>query len=480
MPRPDATSKKSTTGSSGIRPVIDGVGDPACDICRGMGYIRLDVPLVHPNFGKLFPCTCRMEELAQHRDRSLRSVNNLQAVKQYTFESFSLDGQGISQERQRNLRYAYETALAYARKPEGWLVLIGGYGCGKTHLAAAIANHVLKSGVAPLFVTVPDLLDHLRSTFAPGSPQPYSERFDQVRNTPLLILDDLGTENATPWALEKLFQLLNHRYMARLATVVTTNQDLEYIDARLRSRLVDPDLVEIVTILAPDHRMIGVDERFASSLDMLPYYADMTFGTFDPRQRELDEDEAHSLATALQLAKSYADNPEGWIVFTGTYGVGKTHLAAAIANERLRQGHPALLVAAIANERLRQGHPALLVVVPDLLDYLRAAFSPQSSVSLGKRFEEVRRVPMLVLDDLGTESATPWAREKLFQLINYRYVARLPTIVTSSTELKDMDPKISIRFMDTSRCTIQDIRTRPFLGGAGRTSGRTKRSRGRK
>ena len=467
MPRPDATSRKPTTGSSGIEPVIDGVGDPDCEICHGMGYIRLDVPLGHPSFGKLFPCTCRMEEIAQNRDRSLRSVNNLQAVKQYTFENFSLDGLGISQERQRNLSHVYEAALAYARKPEGWLVLIGGYGCGKTHLAAAIANHVLKSGMAPLFVTVPDLLDHLRSTFAPGSPQPYSDRFDQIRNTPLLILDDLGTENATSWALEKLFQLLNHRYMARLATVVTTNQDLEHIDARLRSRLVDPDLVEILTILAPDHRMIGVDERFASNLDMLPYYADMTFGTFDPRQRELEDDEAHSLATALQLAKSYADNPEGWIVFTGTYGVGKTHLAAAIANERLRQGHP-----------------ALLVVVPDLLDYLRAAFSPQSSVSLGKRFEAVRRAPMLVLDDLGTESATPWAKEKLFQLINYRYVARLPTIITSATDLKDMDPKISIRFMDTSRCTIQDIRAKPYLGGAARSSDRPKsssrRSRGRK
>jgi len=428
-----------------------------------MGYIRLDVPISDPSFGKLFPCTCRMEEIAQRRDESLRSLNNLQAVERFTFETFNPESAGMSPERQRTLRRAYDVALAYAKEPEGWLVLVGGYGCGKTHLAAAIANRALVQGIVPLFVTVPDLLDHLRSTYAPGSPQPYSSRFDQVRNTPLLILDDLGTENATPWALEKLFQLLNHRYTARLATVLTTNQELEHIDARLRSRLVDPDLVEIVTILAPDHRMVGVDERFASSLDMLPYYADMTFSTFDDRKRELEKAEAHSLATAIQIAKTYADTPDGWFILTGTYGVGKTHLAAAIANERLRQGHQ-----------------ALLVVVPDLLDYLRAAFSPQSSLSLGKRFEEVRRAPLLVLDDLGTESATPWAREKLFQLINYRYVARLPTIITTATELKDLDPKISIRFMDTSRCVVHEIKATAYLGGAAtprRRGSRASRSR---
>ncbi|GAI75364.1 unnamed protein product, partial [marine sediment metagenome] len=40
---------------------------------------------------------------------------------------------------------------------------------------------------------------------------PYEEFFDQVRNAPLLILDDLGTQTATPWAKEKLEQLLNYR-----------------------------------------------------------------------------------------------------------------------------------------------------------------------------------------------------------------------------------------------------------------------------
>jgi DNA replication protein DnaC len=428
--------------------VPGGVGEPDCAVCRGLGYIRLDVPVGHAHFGKLFPCTCRMEEIHTQRQQSVRALNNLEALERFTFATFCPDGNGISPERQRNLRGAYEVALAYAQRPEGWLVLVGSYGCGKTHLAAAIANHALSQGLVPLFVTVPDLLDHLRASFAPSSPDAYTDRFENVRTTRLLILDDLGTESATPWALEKLFQLFNYRYMNRLPTVITTNHDLERIEPRLRSRLVDPLFVEVVTILAPDFRA-GGGEPVGSNLNTLSFYNDLRLDTFDLRRRELDKDGVENLINARTLAQEYAARPEGWIVFTGPNGVGKTHLAAAIANER---------------ERL--GYPALFVVVPDLLDHLRATFSPQSNTSLDRRFEEVRRAPMLILDDLGTESATPWAREKLFQLINFRYVARLPTVVTTAERLEGMDPKLAIRFLDVSRCKVFTFSVPPYLGGA--------------
>ena len=103
-------------------------------------------------------------------------------------------------------------------------MLSGTYGCGKTHLAAAIANHQLTAGrPTPMFVVVPDLLDHLRATFSPTSATTLDRLFEQVKSAPLLVLDDLGTESATPWAREKLFQLLNYRYAARLPTVITTS-----------------------------------------------------------------------------------------------------------------------------------------------------------------------------------------------------------------------------------------------------------------
>ena len=127
----------------------------------------------------------------------------------------------------------------------------GGYGSGKTHLAAAIANYQAELGNAPLFVMVPDLLDHLRATFNPNSPVSYDRRFDEIRTTPLLILDDLGTQSMTPWVREKLYQLFNHRYHAELSTVITTTDSLEEMDARIRSRMLDSRLCKIYAITAP-------------------------------------------------------------------------------------------------------------------------------------------------------------------------------------------------------------------------------------
>ncbi len=418
-----------------------------CPYCKGLGYVRADVPLGHPDFGKLLPCVCRLAERSQHRIAHLRAIGNLNALARMTFDSFVPEGHGLQPEVQKNLRWAYETARSYAENPSGWLLLKGGYGCGKPHLAAAIANYVVEQGQPVLFITVPDLLDHLRAAFAPHSTVGYDERFEEVRTVPLLVLDDLGTESPTSWAQEKLFQILNHRYNAQLPTVVTTNHQLEEIPLRIRSRLTDLDLVHNVTIIAPDYRQSGATpDRF--DLSSLHLHSRQTWDSFDLREKELPREEAENLRRALEVARDFATNPTGWLAFTGPYGCGKTHLAAAIANHRARQALP-----------------VLFVVVPDLLDHLRATFNPQSAISFDKRFEEVRQAPFLVLDDLGTESATPWAREKLYQIFDYRYNAGLPTVITTATAIEELDPRLATRMLDVSRCRLFAILAPAYRGG---------------
>jgi DNA replication protein DnaC len=398
--------------------------------------VRRDLPPDHPEFGRAVLCECRRKEVLSRRMDDLRRASNLSDLERFTFETFLPEGIGLDTDKRANLVRAFEQARTFARQPQGWLVLKGGYGCGKTHLAAAIANYRLELDEPVLFMLVPDLLDHLRAAFSPASPTQFDERFELVRTVELLILDDLGAQHTTGWAQEKLFQILNHRYNARLPTVISTNCELEDIELGLRSRLVDPDVSRIVSIRAPDFRRAGVD-REHSGLSALGLYAGTSFESFDLREEQLNARERDNLRRAYELARAYAQAPHDWLVFTGEYGCGKTHLAAAIANQRAQQGDAVLFVA-----------------VPDLLDHLRATFSPDSGASYDKRFEEIRTASLLVLDDLGTESATPWAREKLYQIFNHRYSARLSTVITMAQPVEAVHPRLRARMLDRTRCTV--------------------------
>lgn len=264
-------------------------------------------------------------------------------------------------------------------------------------------------------------------------------------------MDDFGTENATPWAQEKLFQILNYRYVNELPLLVTTNLALDQMEGRIKSRLQDPNLVTRVHILAPDYRR-PADDTGHSELSSLGLMNERRFGNFSLRENEnLEAEERKRLERAFQAARDFAENPQGWLVLQGTYGSGKTHLAAAIANFRAGKGIP-----------------PLFVMVPDLLDHLRATFNPESTTSYDRRFNEVKTAPLLVLDDLGTQSMTNWVKEKLYQLFNYRYNAGLPTVITTADTLSEIDPRIRSRMLDRRICRIFVITAPPFTGSARR------------
>lgn len=423
-------------------------GDPNCPHCHGVGYLRSDVPVGHPDFGKLEICVCRRANVTNAVRERLFALSHLDELKNLTFDTFKPRGRkGLGEMQASSLERAFNQAQNYARNLNGWLLLMGGYGCGKTHLAAAVANYAVGMGVPTLFLTVPDLLDTLRFAYSEEDTS-FEERFDQIRNAGLLVLDDFGTQNATGWAQEKLFQIVNYRYINRLPTVVTTNLLLDEIEPRIRSRLSDPELVTQSRILAPDFRRPVDDAGHPelSSLDQLP---SRTFESFSLRQGEdLQSPAARSLKEAYETAQSYAQKPRGWLVLTGDYASGKTHLAAAIANHRAQLGDP-----------------PLFVMVPDLLDHLRATFGPNSGTTFDRRFDEIRTAPLLVLDDLGTQSMTPWVREKLYQLFNYRTNAELPTVITIAADsLEDLDARIRSRLLDTQLCRIVGITAPAFRG----------------
>jgi DNA replication protein DnaC len=457
----DATSKVPSQSSLSTNHRTDLPGDPDCPICGGLGFVRQELPIGHPDFGKVEICQCRQSQVTQSVRQRLFRLSNLDALKDLTFETFKPRGRiAMGPLQADTLESAFNYSRQFASSLQGWLLLLGSYGSGKTHLAASIANFAVSLGVPTLFLTVPDLLDWLRFSYG-SSETSFEERFEEIRNIKLLVLDDFGTQNATPWAQEKLFQIFNYRYVNHLPLVVTSNQTLDDIEDRIRSRLQDPALVTTVRILAPDYRN-PKDDAGHPELSSLTLLSGKTFGNFSLRQGEgIPAEDLKSLERAFKAAEKFSQRPVGWIVFNGNYGCGKTHLAAAIGNYRANIGDP-----------------PMLVVVPDLLDHLRATFSPTSTISYDRRFEEVRTTSLLILDDLGTQSATPWAREKLYQLFNYRYNAELPTVVTTSDPLESIDPRIRSRMTDTRLCDFYAI-TVPAFRGAGRGSADKPVRRGR-
>ena len=421
-------------------PSIEEDAGESCPICKGAGFVHPALDSGQVDFSRVVPCRCSKGELRKKKAEYLEKYSNLGFLSQLTFDNLSPKGRGANAISQERFAQVYQAAKAFADNPDGWLVFLGPNGSGKTHLACAIANHRLSLGEPVFYIGTADLLDHLRSAFSPTSDTTYDELFEQVKNVPLLVLDDLTLGSATAWAKEKLEQLLQHRFNTRLATVIITDIPLERMDERLRGHLVDNEFCQVWTI----ESAVPLESHGGLELELL---RNMTFDEFDHKRLELPLEQRQNLRQAFNLAVEFARSPEGWLIFQGVNGCGKTHLAAAIANYQLAQGKP-----------------VFFVVVPDLLDHLRSTFSPDSKISYDKFSEKIKEVPLLILDDFGEQSATPWAQEKLYQLINYRYNARLPMVVTTCLSLDEIETRISSRMVDPRISLVFNITAPDYRG----------------
>ncbi|OPX87756.1 MAG: DNA replication protein DnaC [Pelotomaculum sp. PtaB.Bin104] len=145
---------------------------------------------------------------------------------------------------------------------------------------------------------------------------------------------------------------------------------------------------------------------------------------------------------ALEIALDYAERFEHkflagqGLIFTGTVGTGKTHLAAAITLHLLNQCRS-----------------VILGTVTSLLGRIRQTYDDDARETERQVLDQLIDVSLLVIDDLGKEKPTPWVEQMLYEIINARYEANKPLVITTNTSLKD----IEARYKNTGPAIVSRI-----------------------
>ncbi len=286
----------------------------------------------------------------------------------------------------------------------------GPSGCGKTHLAVAVMNASIEKGLPAKYVSALNIPDIVSISIYNQRDDETVDGFAPLMTAPLLVIDDLGAQQSASWVDSRIDQLLTHRFNRGLPTVIVLAVARDQLPERIAMKLLALDFSVSIVISALDQ--LGRESGSRIPKTMLER---MTFEAFNHEGgAAANTTERESLNIALATAKEFAENPNKWLYLHGHTGVGKTHLAIAIANVRIARNQP-----------------VTFWTTPDLLDRLRHTQSRDGNPSFYELFEEVRNSEMLILDDFGAQSMTNWALEKMYQLMAYRHDRLMPTVVTS-------------------------------------------------
>ena len=177
-----------------------------------------------------------IQKLAGEAQRAKESSNLGERFSNRTFGNFEANRDPNA----FNLCRDYANNDNLFRMKKSSIILVGGVGSGKTHLAAAIANTLIDRGIPVLFSTFPDHLEHIREEYDHTGKKEYLAK---MKTVPMLVLDDLGKERKTEWTQNILFDVINYRYEHLLPVIITTNfsyDDLaNYIGDAVFSRLYE-------------------------------------------------------------------------------------------------------------------------------------------------------------------------------------------------------------------------------------------------
>lgn len=222
--------------------------------------------------------------------------------------------------------------------------------------------------------------------------------------------------------LERKRQTLNGD--TPLMSVNDPQEEMSSILSRVMSKPREPDKSDQDDAEA-EYRRTAAEKRrnnpepILSSIGIGRRHIHCSFETYQGKEKVVD------------VCKAFIENPAD-MVLTGAPGTGKTHLAAAILRELVRESH------------IRDREAARFVPVPELLAEIRACYR-DGGPDERDIMDRYSSLPYLVLDDLGAEKTTEWSITTLYLIIDRRYRDMRPTIVTTNLTLEQIAATLSER-----------------------------------
>lgn len=216
--------------------------DCKCPLCNDTGVIEYEDA---KGYRMWKDCECGIKEKKKIESR-LKFADIPEAFKNMTMENFRTDiyekpeSEKIIIADKKVVDHWLEHYDEMKVKGQGLFLYSETKGSGKTRMAVSLANKLIaEKDVTVKFTTSVKMIDEIKATWDKDNDMSEHQLMDDLSKTAVLIIDDFGTEAPKQWIMERMYQIINNRYISNLITIFTSNLNLDALnyDDRITNRI---------------------------------------------------------------------------------------------------------------------------------------------------------------------------------------------------------------------------------------------------